>query len=159
MGQISEEGNDSDRSCHRARKSVKDFLSDQMFTTKLSIQNKFILFIGCLILLLCTSAVAQEKNLKFEHLGIREGLSHSNVRGILQDHEGFMWFSTHDGLNKYDGYKFTVYKNLPNDENSLSHNNLWRIIEDRRGNIWIATWGGGLNMFDRDDRTFYPLPA
>jgi ligand-binding sensor domain-containing protein len=65
-----------------------------------------------------------------------------------------MWFSTHDGLNKYDGYKFTVYKNLPNDEKSLSHNNLWRIIEDRRGNIWIATWGGGLNMFDRETEHF-----
>ena len=125
-----------------------------MFTTKLSTQNKFILFICCSIFLLCTSAGAQEKNLKFEHLGIREGLSHSNVRGILQDQEGFMWFSTHDGLNKYDGYKFTVYKNLPNDANSLSHNNLWRIIEDRRGNIWIATWGGGLNMFDRETERF-----
>ncbi len=143
---------------HRARKSVKDFYLTKCLRPNYP-QNKFILFIGCLILLLYTSAVAQEKNLKFEHLGIREGLSHSNVRGILQDHEGFMWFSTHDGLNKYDGYKFTVYKNLPNDKNSLSHNNLWRIIEDRRGNIWIATWGGGLNMFDRADRTFYPLPA
>ncbi|HZB14529.1 MAG TPA: two-component regulator propeller domain-containing protein [Chryseolinea sp.] len=104
--------------------------------------------------LLCTSALAQEKNLKFEHLGIREGLSHSNVRGILQDRDGFMWFSTHDGLNKYDGYKFTVYKNIPNDERSLSHNNLWRMIEDRHGNIWIASWGGGLNMFDRETENF-----
>jgi ligand-binding sensor domain-containing protein len=108
---------------HQARNVLQD-LSDQMFTTKLSTKKKFIFFIRCLMLLLGTSAMAQEKNLKFEHLGIREGLSHSNVRGILQDHEGFMWFSTHDGLNKYDGYKFTVYKNLPNDEKSLSHNNL-----------------------------------
>ena len=79
------------------------------------------------------SASAQLENLKFEHLGIREGLSHSNVRGILQDNEGFMWFATHDGLNKYDGYKFTIYKNIPNDPKSLSHNNLWRILEDKKG--------------------------
>lgn len=97
---------------------------------------------------------SQQNDLKFEHLGIREGLSHSNVRGILQDKQGFMWFSTHDGLNKYDGHKFTVYKNIPNDSASLSHNDLWRIIEDRNGNIWITTWGGGVNMFDRKTERF-----
>jgi signal transduction histidine kinase/CheY-like chemotaxis protein/ligand-binding sensor domain-containing protein len=97
---------------------------------------------------------AQYKNIKFDHLGIREGLSHSNVKGILQDRDGMMWFSTHDGLNKYDGYKFTVYRNVPDDESSLSHNNLWRIIEDRNGNIWVATWGGGVNMLDRKTEKF-----
>ena len=115
--------------------------------------NPIYLLVFCLVLLPYANH-AQYQNLKFEHLGIREGLSHSNVRGILQDKEGFMWFATHDGLNKYDGYKFTVYKNIPNDENSLSHNNLWRILEDRRGNIWIATWGGGLDMFDPETEKF-----
>ena len=104
--------------------------------------------------LLSLPAIAQQKNLKFEHLGIREGLSHSNVKGILQDRNGFMWFATHDGLNKYDGYKFTIYKTKSDDPASLSHNNLWRIIEDKHGNIWIATWGGGLNMFDPDTEKF-----
>lgn len=106
------------------------------------------------LVLLSFSAFPQHKNIKFEHLGIREGLSHSNVKGILQDKDGMMWFATHDGLNKYDGYKFTVYRSIPNDETSLSHNNLWRIIEDKHGNIWIATWGGGVNMFDRKTEKF-----
>lgn len=96
----------------------------------------------------------QIENLKFQHLGINDGLSHSNVRGILQDGQGFMWFSTDDGLDKYDGYKFTVYKNDPNDPASLSHNGLWKIIEDRSGNIWVATWGGGLEKFDRTTERF-----
>jgi ligand-binding sensor domain-containing protein len=118
--------------------------------------NKF----GCLVVLylfLSITAIAQQKNLKFQHLGIREGLSHSNVRGILQDRQGYMWFSTHDGLNKYDGYKFTVYKNIPNDSTSLSHNNIWRIIEDRNGNIWIAAWGGRSQHAGPEDGSFYTL--
>lgn len=90
----------------------------------------------------------QVHNLKFEHIGIREGLSNSKVRGIIQDRHGFMWFGTQDGLNKYDGYKFTVYKNIPNDSTSLSHNGLREIMEDRQGNIWVATWGGGVNVFN-----------
>ena len=109
--------------------------------------------VSCLIFM-SVPAISQEKNLKFEHIGIREGLSHSNVKGILQDRNGFMWFASHDGLNKYDGYKFTVYKSQADDPASLSHNNLWRIIEDRHGNIWIATWGGGLNMFDPNTEKF-----
>lgn len=106
------------------------------------------LFFFLVLSMLYVTAYGQAGTLKFKHIGIRNGLSHSNVRGILQDRQGFMWFSTDDGLDKYDGYKFTVYKNDPNDSASLSHNGLWRIIEDRNGNIWIATWGGGLDMFD-----------
>lgn len=60
-----------------------------------------------------------------------------------------MWFGTQDGLNKYDGYSFTVYKNNPGNINSISNNYVKRIIEDSKGNIWIATWGGGLNKYDR----------
>src|SRR5687768_17610840 len=91
---------------------------------------------------------AQERNLKFEHFTRKEGLSHSNVMCILQDSRGFMWFGTRDGLNKYDGYEFTVYKNDPTNNNSLSHNYVTDIIEDSEGNLWIATAGGGLDMFD-----------
>lgn len=107
----------------------------------------YLFLISCVV-------TAQQKFLKFEQLGIRDGLSHSTVRGIVQDRNGFMWFATHDGLNKYDGYVFTNYKNKPNDDTSLSHNSLWTIIEDRRGNIWIATWGGGVNMFDPKTEKF-----
>ncbi|MEO5977154.1 MAG: two-component regulator propeller domain-containing protein, partial [Chryseolinea sp.] len=95
-------------------------------------------------------AVAQRQDLQFEQLSTEDGLSQSNVICILQDSRGFMWFGTRNGLDKYDGYKFTVYKNDPNDSLSLSHNSVTDIVEDADGNLWIATNGGGLNKFDRD---------
>ena len=64
----------------------------------------------------CISASAQKQNLKFEHLDINAGLSQNHIMSILQDSRGFMWFATRDGLNKYDGYKFTVYKNDAKDD-------------------------------------------
>src|SRR4051794_34799380 len=83
-------------------------------------------------------ATAQKQSLKFEHLDINDGLSQNNVKCILQDSRGFMWFGTRDGLNKYDGYKFTVYKNDIQDSNSISNNFISEIVEDAGGIIWIA---------------------
>ena len=91
---------------------------------------------------------AQIGLLKFENLQTDAGLSQSNVTTILQDSKGFMWFGTRDGLNKYDGYKFTVYKNDPKNKNSIGNNNILAITEARDSNIWIATWGGGLNCYN-----------
>jgi ligand-binding sensor domain-containing protein/serine phosphatase RsbU (regulator of sigma subunit) len=99
-------------------------------------------------------AVAQTHRLKFQHLTTEEGLSQSTVDCILQDSRGFMWFGTRDGLNKYDGYRFTVYKNDPNNPHSLSNNYIKDIIEDQDGNIWVATWGGGLDRLNRHDERF-----
>src|ERR1700741_3115674 len=101
------------------------------------------------ILPLCwfLSARTQPATLRFDHLGTEQGLSQSNVTCILQDSRGFMWFGTQDGLNKYDGYKITVYKKNAQSRQSLSHNFIQDIAEDRDGNLWIATWGGGLNKF------------
>src|SRR5436190_14882834 len=90
------------------------------------------------------TAICQKQNIRFEHLGIDQGLSQSNVICILQDSRGFMWFGTRDGLNKYDGYKFTVYKNNADDKNSISNNYIQDIKEGKNGCLWIATRGGGL---------------
>lgn len=106
------------------------------------------LYLTSLLLLAAAPGFSQPRNLKFQHLGTAEGLSQSNILCILQDSRGFMWFGTRDGLNKYDGYKFTVYKNNPDDENSISNNFIMDVAEDRDGNLWIATYGGGLEMFD-----------
>jgi signal transduction histidine kinase/ligand-binding sensor domain-containing protein/DNA-binding response OmpR family regulator len=97
---------------------------------------------------------AQQKNLKFEHLDINEGLSQNNVLCMLQDSRGFMWFGTRNGLNKYDGYEFKVYKNDAKNRNSISNNFISGIIEDAGGNIWVATRGGGLNKYDRQKDQF-----
>jgi len=105
----------------------------------------------CFLLLfaLCAvSAFAQRQHIRFSRLGPESGLSQSNVTCILQDSRGFMWFGTRDGLNQYDGVRFTIYRNLAGDSNSLSNSYITSLAEDREGKLWIGTWGGGLNRFD-----------
>lgn len=99
-------------------------------------------------------AFTQKQLLKFEQLGTNEGLSQSNVICILQDSRGFMWFGTRDGLNKYDGYEFTVYKNDPADSSSLNNNFINAIAESKNGDLWIATRGGGLCLYSREKDRF-----
>ncbi|HYF70113.1 MAG TPA: two-component regulator propeller domain-containing protein [Ohtaekwangia sp.] len=103
-----------------------------------------------LILLLTISIAsnAQRKNLKFEHISTEAGLSQSHIQCILQDSHGFMWFGTRDGLNKYDGYNFTIFKNNEKDSNSLGNDRISDMAEDINGDIWLATYGGGLNKYD-----------
>ncbi|HEY4110390.1 two-component regulator propeller domain-containing protein [Puia sp.] len=93
-------------------------------------------------------------HLSFEHLGTTKGLSHSNVMCALQDSRGFMWFGTREGLNRYDGYTFTVFKNKVGDDKSLSNNVVNAIVEDSKGYLWIGTWGGGLDRYDRKTNEF-----
>ncbi|MDM8559696.1 two-component regulator propeller domain-containing protein [Candidatus Parabeggiatoa sp. HSG14] len=96
---------------------------------------------------------AQKQDIKFEHLGLEDGLSQSTVHAIFQDSHGFMWFGTQDGLNKYDGYQLTVYRHDPHDANSLSNNEVFTIYEDRQNRLWIGT-SNGLNQFDRQQNKF-----
>ncbi|HRQ37395.1 MAG TPA: two-component regulator propeller domain-containing protein [Chloroflexota bacterium] len=93
-------------------------------------------------------------DLKFTHLSLEDGLSQTTVISILQDSRGFMWFGTQDGLNRYDGYDFVVYRNDPNDLNSLGDNRIRVIIEDAIGILWIGTEAGGLNKYDPGTDTF-----
>jgi len=90
----------------------------------------------------------------FEHITTNNGLSQSDVNDIYQDVYGFMWFGTHDGLNKYDGYKFSIYKPKKNNNQSISSNLIFSITGDKKGNLWIGTTGSGLNYFDRNSETF-----
>ncbi|UCF64436.1 MAG: hypothetical protein JSW33_01005, partial [bacterium] len=89
----------------------------------------------------------QFKNLQFEHLTIEDGLSNNTVQCILQDQQGFMWFGTSDGLNRWDGYTFKIFTHSPNDSTSISNNYITALCEDSSGIIWIGT-GFGLNTFD-----------
>jgi ligand-binding sensor domain-containing protein len=107
-----------------------------------------------LILIIISSKViecyAQTSDYHFEYLTEQDGLSHNMVWSILQDSEGFMWFGTLDGLNKYDGYEFTVLKPNPDDpENTLRHNIIVDIHEDRKGRLWVNTFGGGFHRVNK----------
>ena len=108
----------------------------------------------CLLQLAAYVAHCQSQNLTFAHFGTAMGLSANNVTCILRDAQGFMWFGTRDGLNRYDGYDFDVYKNIPEDTQSLSNNFVTSMIADRNGDFWVGTWGGGLCRFDKARRRF-----
>ncbi|WP_293945889.1 MULTISPECIES: hybrid sensor histidine kinase/response regulator transcription factor [unclassified Sphingobacterium] len=96
---------------------------------------------------------AQEKNYRFLHLDVNEGLSQGSVFAIEQDHLGFMWIGTRDGLNKYDGRKFIIYRSNPQDSFSLEHNFIQAITEDKKKRLWVGTTGG-LNLYNRDADNF-----
>jgi two-component system sensor histidine kinase ChiS len=106
------------------------------------------------IVVLCSLSFAQKRDIQFEHLSIDDGLSANTVLAILQDSRGFLWIGTYDGLNRYDGYKFIVYKNSTEDTTSISDNKIRAICEDKNGDLWIGTWAGGLNKFIRDKEKF-----
>jgi PAS domain S-box-containing protein len=91
---------------------------------------------------------------RFEHLSIEDGLSQNAGLDIFQDSRGYLWIGTQDGLNRYDGYSFKVYKHDPEDLTSISHNSILKIAEDKDGRLWIGTWGGGLNRYDPATETF-----
>lgn len=118
--------------------------------------------VGALLIFLLFSfeclSQATQPALKFEHLSIADGLSHSTVNCILQDHKGFMWFGTFDGLNRYDGRNFAVYKYNHKDSTSLGASGVWALHESRSsknaGVLWVGTENGGLNKFDPVTETF-----
>jgi ligand-binding sensor domain-containing protein/signal transduction histidine kinase len=91
-----------------------------------------------------------DQPIRFDHISLAQGLSQNSVFCILQDSMGFLWFGTQDGLNRYDGYQFEVYRPRPGDPNSLSHSSILAIHQDQQGLLWIGTNGGGLNRLDRE---------
>jgi signal transduction histidine kinase/ligand-binding sensor domain-containing protein len=109
-----------------------------------------------ILYVVCSHGSVNARTYQFyaEHLSTRDGLSSSAVNAIIQDQKGFLWFGTEHGLNRYDGFRFKVYKHNPSDSTSLSHNFIWSLTEDDDGIIWIATDGGGINRFDPVTETF-----
>lgn len=95
---------------------------------------------------------AEEKN-RFQRISLEAGLSHKTVHAVHQDIQGFMWFATQNGLDRYDGVRFVNYHAEQRNPNSLSANNVNSIVEDEAGSLWLGTWGGGLNRFDPHTKT------
>ncbi|WP_239000369.1 hybrid sensor histidine kinase/response regulator transcription factor [Hyunsoonleella ulvae] len=91
--------------------------------------------------------VSQTRSYSFSHLSTLDGLSQSTVIAIHQDKLGQIWVGTRDGLNKYDGTKFTIYRNKEDDPKSISNNDILSIEEDEEGFLWIGTYNG-LNKYN-----------
>lgn len=108
-----------------------------------------------LILIFCLIATEGfSQQVTFRHLSIDDGLSQNAVYSMLQDKQGFMWFGTKDGLNRYDGRNFVVYQHDPFDSTTISDAYVSRLLEDSRGVIWTGSLSGDINVFQRERGVF-----
>ncbi|WP_333819768.1 hybrid sensor histidine kinase/response regulator [Ohtaekwangia sp.] len=114
---------------------------------------RYIIYILFALILGPGIILAQQKSIKFRHLNTSHGLSQDHVNAILKGYKGFMWFATDEGLNKYDGYEFNVYRHDPADTTSISNNYVYDMLEDDKNHLWVAT-GSGLDILDRERDIF-----
>ncbi|NCU06124.1 MAG: hypothetical protein GXC73_19375, partial [Chitinophagaceae bacterium] len=103
----------------------------------MNICSRIVVFI--LLLVVCFTANAIPP---VTRLGITNGLSNNSVRIVYQDQRGFIWLGTYDGLNRYDGNEFRVFRNKLNDSTSLPHNYIYSLHEDVDHNLWVSTGQG-----------------
>ena len=111
------------------------------------ILNKKIIF-KLIFLILFANQFLISQSLNFQHINLQDGLSQITVFSILQDSKGFLWFGTQDGLNKFDGYNFTVINQDLIEKNKLTDRQIQCLYEDKEGMIWIGTRDGGLNVYN-----------
>lgn len=119
-----------------------------IFFRKAASSARYMRFFLIGIILLCNTVMAQNFNPYFTKIGVEKGLSHKKINCILQDKRGFMWFGTEDGLNRYDGKYFTVFRSEPNVSSCISGNTITDLYEDKNGILWIATSDGGITKYD-----------
>ncbi len=115
------------------------------------------LCIKCIMFVSLPVNLAASPTYYFEHLGTEDGLSSDVILDIIQDKQGFLWFCTEDGLNRYDGYAFETYRKDYFDANSLSDNDITCIAEDQHERLWIGTRNRGISIFDKSDGSFQTL--
>lgn len=110
--------------------------------------------IAICLLFLTFNIFSQEIKGYFENFTTENGLPQNSIHSICQDDYGFLWFGTYQGLAKYDGYKFTIYKNNTQDPWSISHNDILCLFKDSQGILWAGTEAGGLNQYELDGDRF-----
>lgn len=101
--------------------------------------------------------IGHSQNVQLEVLNSAQGLSQGMIYDIVQDRNGFIWFATRGGLNRYDGYGFKVWKNDPFNPYSISDNTIQVLLEDRRGWLWLGTENNGIDVFDPQTGKFFHL--
>ena len=106
-----------------------------------------------MFVLLLTSWMVVAQSYQFKHLEVSDGLSNNSVNTICKDRDGFMWFGTATGLNRYDGYTFKIYQHAENDPESLPDNYITDIVEMPDGRFWINT-ARGYVLFDKEQDCF-----
>ena len=108
-----------------------------------------------LLTLFASLLIAENEKINFRHITVQnDGLSESSIYNILQDSRGYMWISTDNGLNKYDGYSMKAYQYMHYDERSISKGAPRTIFEDKSGHIWISTTEGLVNKLNVETEEF-----
>jgi ligand-binding sensor domain-containing protein/signal transduction histidine kinase/DNA-binding response OmpR family regulator len=108
---------------------------------------------GCMFLCSVYFSFAQSQTISFKHINYDQGLSNSTIEDITQDARGFIWIGTRDGLNQYDGYRMTVFRNQKGNPNTLSDNYITCLYTDKQNTLWIGTLNG-LNRYNETTKTF-----
>lgn len=107
------------------------------------------------LLLVHNNLYGQVSNFNIANLTTEDGLSNNHVTAVLEDSKGFIWIATADGLNKWNGYEFEVFKKENDNPNSLPGNFILNLAEDRAKNIWIGTNNAGLVKYNVSEEKFY----
>ncbi|WP_165759060.1 hybrid sensor histidine kinase/response regulator transcription factor [Niastella yeongjuensis] len=109
-----------------------------------------------MLLLVVATAVAQPK-CKVEYFSTENGLSHQAVTSTIKDREGFMWFGSWDGINRFDGRSFISFKSFPGDSSQLGNDRIDQIVEDQSDHLWIQAYDRHVYRFDKKSEQFLPL--
>ncbi len=127
---------------------MKKYFRRSILTNTLAITVFFVLLCGF------STSFPQVNTVKLNHYSIHQGLSQSSVTCMVQDSLGYIWIGTQDGLNRFDGYNFTVYRPVPGDSTSLSDNSILCLFVDKSGTLWVGTENGGLNKYNSKTNSF-----
>ena len=111
------------------------------------------------LLLLSAPCSALIDDYIFKQLTVNDGLSQSTVFATIQDSRGYMWFGTINGLNRYDGYEFEIFRNKPGDSSSISSDNIRSLLVTKDGTLWIGTDNGNINRYNRKTNSFTAFPV
>lgn len=123
------------------------------------VRNRYFYYAAVCILLLSALNVSSQIKSKLEKFSTKDGLSHDGVLGITKDSEGFMWFGTSDGVNRFDGQTFKTYKGRPGDSSNFKNNKIRNLIEDKSGYLWVTTFDHLVYRFDKKNEKFLSVLA
>jgi len=98
--------------------------------------------------------VSQETELNFKRYTKSNGLSNNGVTSFAQTPDGYIWIGTSDGLNRFDGTNFKIFRNEPDNDLSISDNSITSLLVDHKGTLWVGTENGGLNKYDTQKEAF-----